>query len=332
LYVSHIRDEAVGGADAISEALNIGKRAGLPVQISHFKASGQGQWGSAQQRLDLVRRAIAQGQQVTIDQYPYDFSSTTLDLLLPKDLAENAELRRATHDAKGRRQVVQAILEQAQSNGWHDFSFAQFGWYGRDHRLDGMNIPEICKFLSKPCPTAEEQAAVVLDLRLRGGGGQMLYHDMNSADVETIFLYPDTMVGTDSRIRTPDEQGHPHPRGYSTFPRILGQYVREKQLISLPEAVRRMTSLAAKTFHLGDRGTIRPGAWADLVVFDPKTIRDADDPAYPDASPTGILDVYVNGVPVFLDGEETLKSPGQALLRAQTAGSPPVGVSGKTQR
>jgi N-acyl-D-amino-acid deacylase len=321
IYVSHIRDEAAGGAKAIQEALNIGRRARLPVHISHFKASGRSQHHKANERLEMVRKAIEEGLQVTIDQYPYNYSSTSLELLFPPDQFADNQLRAIARTSSGRATILQGMLGRMRDNGWADLSYARIAWYTPDHTLDGLRIPDICRHNGKACFSAMEQAETALRLQL-AGGAQMLYYDMDDQDVESIMQYEDTMVGTDSRIRQRDEPGKPHPRGFGTFPRILSQYVREKQLLTLPDAVRRMSGLPAQVFGLGDRGIIEVGRWADIVVFDPQQIHDNANELAPFAPPNGIPYVFVNGVPVLWQSSETTELPGKALRREPLLSAP----------
>jgi N-acyl-D-amino-acid deacylase len=328
LYVSHIRDEAADGLEAVREAIEIGEKAQLPVQISHFKVSGRSQWGTAQQRLELVEQAKQRGLRVTIDVYPYSASSTGLDILLPSwALAGGvSEQRRRLRNLQTRSRIRREMILQLRRNGWSDYSFARIAAYSPEASLNGSTIPQVIALRSANAAGnpdtnaksgAEHQADVILDLIGRGGA-QMIYFDMDEDDVITIMRHPDTMFGSDSAVRSESMDAVPHPRGMGTFPRVLARYVREKQILSLEEAVRRMTSLPAQTFGLSERGQIREGYWADLVVFDPQTIADKATYESPLRPPEGISYVIVNGTVVFEHGSFTNTAPGK-VIRYQPA-------------
>jgi N-acyl-D-aspartate/D-glutamate deacylase len=328
-YVSHIRDEGINGYDAVAEAISVGESAGLPVHISHFKASGRSQWGTAPLRLGLVDDALRRGMRVTIDQYPYTASSTSLDIMLPSwALAEDSSRVAARlRDPQVRARVLADMLAQLRRGGWDDYKFARIVYCPFNLALNGLTIPQAsAKQFAAPVadgrvqhvsaqsgePSVERQAEVILDL-IAHGGAQMIYFDMDEQDVTAIMRHPDTMFGSDSSVRGEDTQAVPHPRGFGTFPRVLASYVRENHTLTLEEAIRRMTSLPAHIFGLGQRGQIAPGFWADLVIFQEQSIGDRatyDNPLIP---PVGISDVIVNGGVVFEDGHLTGAMPGRAI-------------------
>jgi N-acyl-D-amino-acid deacylase len=342
LYVSHLRHEGPEGEEAIREAISIADRAGIHVHISHLKAQGPDQWGAAQQRLGLVHSATGRGLRISVDQYPYTASSTGIVVLLPAWLSEGG-LRAAKvklGDPATRKRVRDEMLGDLRALGWRDYSFAKVAYYGADHSLVGMTIPEISRLANRPqiadrrlsyAPVRfwggrparlstnqselELQAETVIDLYSHGGA-QMVFFNMAEKDVETIMKDPDVMFGSDSSVREENSSALPHPRGLGTFPRVLGLYARQKQLFSIEEAIRRMTSLPAMTFGLKERGQIKEGYWADLVIFNRNRILDAATYEEPLTIPRGIDYVIVNGS-VVLDHRTVTKAvPGMALRRA----------------
>jgi N-acyl-D-amino-acid deacylase len=333
LYVSHIRDEASRGIEAIQEAISIGEKAGAHVHISHFKAQGPKEWGSAQARLDLIKAAKDRGVDVSLDQYPYRASSTGLAVLLPAWLSEGefASAKHKLEDPAIRKRIRSEMLVQLKANGWEDYAFARIAYYKFDPSLVGLTIAEVTqkreveshsshasvipsKFAAEigRGTESERQAETVIEL-FSHGGAQMVFFDMSEDDVETILKDPEVMFGSDSSVREESPAVLPHPRGMGTFPRILGIYVREKNLFPVEEAIRRMTSLPAVTFGLSERGLVRVNNWADLVIFDRNKIVDTATFEKPLSQPEGISYVIVNGS-IVMDQENLTKSlPGMAL-------------------
>jgi N-acyl-D-amino-acid deacylase len=343
LYASHIRDEGPNGVAAIKEAISIAERTGIHVHISHFKAQGPNQWGSAQLRLDLVKSAEQKGLVVSLDQYPYTASSTSISILVPSWLSEggSSAAKQKLNDPATRRRVRDEMLNQLRVSGWKDYSFARVSYCGFDRSLAGLTIPEISrtregspsakgqtKFIhTKLDPQSavkpgdneselERQADTVINL-FSHGDAQMVFFNMNEDDVETIMKDPEVMFGSDSGVREEAALALPHPRGLGTFPRILGVYAREKHLFSIEEAVRRMTSLPAETFGLKDRGQIREGSWADLVIFDRDRVIDTSTYDHPLSIPEGIYYVIVNGSLVLDEGRITKPLPGMTIRHNQ---------------
>lgn len=290
LYVSHIRDEGRGGLAAIREALEIGRRAGAPTHISHFKSSGRAEWRSMSKRLELLDAARAAGQVVTIDVYPYDRSSTTTDVLLPGWAVKDgrAELRQAGRNPQLRQRLHADILANLQAEGWPDLTHVRLA-AGRPEWI-GRTLAE--------APTAaldlNRQVENLIDVSLLGGA-QAIYADMNEADVAQALRYPFCVFGSDSAVRDADLLYKPHPRGCGTFPRIFNHYVREQSALTLSQAVSKASGQAAEIFNLKDRGHLKPGAWADIVIFDLEKIRDMANYEQPFAAPSGIDYVIING-------------------------------------
>jgi N-acyl-D-amino-acid deacylase len=284
LYATHMRNEADHLLDAVAEAIRIGEEAGVRVQISHHKASGRANWGRVRESLAMIDDARARGVDVALDQYPYTAGSTSLYAVV-----QNGSLDAG---AGGLGELAPEHVLVASANDHPD-------WEGR-------HLGEIAELLGVT-PRAAADAVIAGT----NGSAIVVLESMSEDDVRTVLRHPRTMIGSDG-IPSP---GKPHPRLWGTFPRVLGRYARDEGVLSLAEAVRRMTSLPCATFGLTDRGVIRDGAYADLVLFDPATIADVgtyDDPARP---PTGIRAVLVNGEVVVRDGEHTGARPGRALRR-----------------
>ena len=320
IYASHIRNEGNRVADAINEAIDVGKRAAIPVQISHFKVGGPANWGRSKETLSMVEQARREGFDVTIDQYPYTASSTYLGSLLPDWALEGggAAARQRLTDAAQRAQIAKEILDSARETKRPDFSYAVVTSHAADASLNGKNISEINKRQGRP-GTMEQEVETILDLMF-AGGAQMVFHGMSEDDVRTIMKYPFSMVAADGDVQ--DGKGMPHPRSYGTHARVLGKYVREEKLITLEEAVRRMTSLAAQKFQLRDRGLLREGFAADIVIFNEKVVIDRATFDNPHQFSAGFHYVLVNGQVVIDNGTHngtksgmTLKGPGYLALK-----------------
>ena len=291
IYASHIRNEENGVADAINEAINIGKAANIPVEISHFKVSGPANWGRSTETLKLVEKARGEGYDVTIDQYPYTASSTNLGIRLPDwALAGGSDsLKKRIEDPLLHKQIIKEMLELQKKYKYKDFSYAVVAMHAADTSLNGKNISEINKLKGRK---PKEEAETILDMMV-AGGAQMVYHSMNEDDVRYFIKYPFNMIGADGGVS--NGKGFPHPRTYGTNARVLGKYVREEKLITLEEAIRRMTSLAAQKFQLKDRGLLKEGYAADIVVFDENEVNDKATFEKPHQFSAGIKYVLVNG-------------------------------------
>lgn len=258
LYATHMRNEAGRLLDSINETLRIGEEAGVAVQISHHKAMGRKNWGKVVESLALVDQARQRGLDVTSDAYPYIAGSTTLAALASGgslDLVSPADVLIASTPNR--------------------------------HEYEGKTLDEICRLLEKPL----EQA--VKDILAEEGEGVVaVIFGMEEADVRRVLAHPTTMIGSDG---IPSVEGKPHPRLYGTFARVLGTYARDERLLSLEDAVHRMTGLPSQKFRLTDRGVIREGAYADLVIFDSHTVADVGTYQEPRRYPPGIDYVVVNG-------------------------------------
>ena len=316
VYASHIRNEGQEVAKAIEEAIQISREAHIPVEISHFKVASKPIWGFSKQTIGLVEAARREGLDVTVDQYPYTASSTSLQSIIPSwALADSDSMVLARfRDPATRTKIRREMLESLKKNDRKDYEYAVVAYCPADTTFNGMSISKINKQLGRKS-NAETEADLVMELIEKSGMKriQMVYHTMSEEDVETILRYPNTMIASDAGVSR-FNSGMPHPRAYGTNSRVLGRYVREKQIISLEDAIRRMTSLPAQRFRLADRGLLKEGYAADVVVFDEKTVGDAATYEAPHAYATGFSFVLVNGVMVIENGKHTQKRPGQILL------------------
>jgi len=313
LYATHMRNEGDKVADAIRESISIGEQAGLPVEISHFKISNKKLWGQSPMTLGLVRDARSRGLVVTVDQYAYTASSTSLESRLPAWLRAGGleEAKKRLADKATRERAIDDTKEALKRSGFKDYSFAVVASYDPDKSFNGKSIAEITKEVKKKSDVTS-QIEQMLEMYEAGGAG-MIYHGMGEEDVRRIMQEPFTMIASDSGVREVDESV-PHPRGYGNNARVLGRYVRELKLISLEDAIRKMTSLPAQTFGFRDRGLIREGFAADLVIFDENTIIDQATFDKPHQFPLGISYVLVNGQVILANNQMTEARPGVALL------------------
>jgi N-acyl-D-amino-acid deacylase len=313
VYATHMRNEGLKVTDAINEALTIGKQANIPVEISHFKVSGRASWGRSTETLDMVLKARLEGYDVTIDQYPYTASSTNLAVTVPDwALDGGLDSLRVRMKDKNTREKIISDMEYAGKEGRNkNYSYAVVANYPSDTTLNGKSISEINKEKGRK-PKFKDEAQTILDM-LDKGNAQMVYHSMNEDDVKYIMKYPFNMPAADGGVS--NGKGIPHPRTYGTNARVLGRYVRELKVISLEEAVRRMTSLPAQKFNLSDRGLLREGMAADILLFDENKVGDAATFEKPHQFSVGIPYVIVNGQVVIDEGKHTSIKSGQSLRK-----------------
>jgi N-acyl-D-amino-acid deacylase len=318
IYASHMRNEGDSVIQAINEALRVGKEAGTPVEISHFKISGQQNWGRSNQTLPLIINARNEGLDVTIDQYPYTASSTSLSTLLPDEIladgqdSMNARLR----DPATRNYVRDAMLKNLKRRKLKHFSFAMIASYKADSTLNGKSIEE-ANLIKGNKHSRKDEAETIVQMMEQGGAG-MVFHGMSEDDVKNIMKYPFNMFASDASIRI-FNQGAPHPRGYGTNARVLAKYVRDEKVISLEEAIRRMTSLPAQKFQLKERGLLQEGYAADIVVFDENKVQDLSTFDKPHQYSTGFKYVLVNGALTVENGVHNGSRRGAILKGAGVA-------------
>ena len=312
VYASHIRNEENGVKDAINEAINIGRNANIPVQISHFKVSGPANWGRSKETLPLIDAARKEGYDVTIDQYPYSASSTNLGIRLPDWALAGGQdsLKKRINDEQLHKQIIKEMLAMQSKYKYKSYSYAYVASHNADTTFNGKNISEINKLKGRKAKMKYE-AETILDILL-AGGAQMVYHSMNEDDVRYFIKYPFNMIGADAGVPVPG-RGMPHPRAYGTNARVLGKYVRDEKLVSLEEMIRRMTSLAAQKFQLKDRGLLKEGMAADIVIFDPNEVTDKATFEQPHQYSAGFHFVLVNGQLVIENGKHTGTKSGATL-------------------
>jgi dihydroorotase/N-acyl-D-amino-acid deacylase len=317
-HISHMRDEAALVLESVRETIRIGEEGGLPTQITHHKIIGKPNWGKTAETLKLVEDARARGVDVTIDQYPYTASSTGLAALFPQwALAGGREalaerLAAGETRAKIKAEIVRRILEDRGAGDPSNIVMASCAF---DSSLNGKSLAEITRARGRK-PAPEEAAETAIDLQTRGSCS-CVFHAIGEEDVRRVLASPWTMVASDGEIPA-FGRAHPHPRSYGTFARVLGRYVREQRAVALEEAVRKMTSLPAARMGLRDRGLLREGMKADLVLFDPAAIGDRATFENPHQYAVGVHSVWVNGIRALADGKMTGQLGGRVLLGPAT--------------
>ena len=313
-YFSHIRGEAARLLDAIAEAIRIGRESGAAVEIGHFKAAGQPNWPKAAEGLALIDRAYAEGLDITTDMYPYLAGSSSLVSMLPEwaqDGGKEATLKRLA-DAETRKRMA-ADMDKVgffRGTAWDKVLIAGSP---QNRAYEGHTVAELAAAEAQPPHEWIFDALLETELQMT-----MISEYACEENLVLQLQHPRMMIGTDADGRAPQgilSQGLPHPRNYGTFPRILGRYVREQGILSLEEAIHRMCGLPAAKLRWQDRGLIKRGYAADLVILDPDTVIDRATYQAPHQYPLGIEHVLVNGQLVIRNGEHTGARPGQILGR-----------------
>jgi N-acyl-D-amino-acid deacylase len=313
IYASHMRSEGRDIFAALNELFRVAREAGLRAEVSHIKLSGKSAWGQADQVLQAIERARAEGLDITQDQYVYTASSTGLGQLIPD---EYREAGRAAQGSAGEKATVVAAMKAAlKAREQDDFSYAVIADYQHDRSFNGLNLVQAAK-KARGSASLDDQIELILEIE-RHGGASGIFHGIGEEDLRKFLHHPNTMVASDSGVRRYQE-GVPHPRGYGNNARVLARYVRELKLLPLEDAIRRMTSLPAATFRLKDRGSLREGNWADVVVFDPVTVQDRAQFDEPHHYATGFAWVLVNGIVVVRNDQHTGARPGQVLRHEAT--------------
>ena len=318
IYTSHLREEGLGLFEGVQEAIDISEGADIPVVLTHHKAIGLPMWGSSDKTLKMVADARAAGLDVMVDQYPYTASYTSISVLIPPwsmvggrydkfaERVRDLELRDSI-----KRGIVYNIMNDRGGGDLKRIQLAKFNW---KPELEGKTLYDWA-VLEGMEPNAESGAELVIQAQLHRGASA-IYHAISPEDVENIMKGPNTIIASDGRI-TKFENGFPHPRVYGTFPRVIGHYARDKGVLSMEEAIKKMTSMPAKRLGLTDRGIIEDGLRADLVIFDPEKIIDKATFEKPHQYPEGIDYVIINGKVVLEKGKffdiksgEILRGPG----------------------
>ena len=313
IYISHMRDEALGLLDSVRETIRIGAEAGIPVQITHHKALGRGAWGRSADSLALVDAARARGIDVTIDQYPYTASQTSITAVVPQwaQAGGTQALIARLRDPETRRRIREEIVHRIEHDrGGGDPANVVIGLCAWDRSLEGKSLADVLAGRGVEA-TLAHAADLVMEI-VENGGARAIYHAMDEGDVERIMRHPATAVGSDGGVSV-FGAGVPHPREYGTFARVLGRYVRERGVLTLEEAVRKMSGATAARLGLQDRGLLREGFFADVAVFDPGRIIDRATFEDPHRYADGVEYVLVNGILVVDGGAHTGARPGRVL-------------------
>ena len=314
-YTSHLREEGLGLIDGVQEAIRIGRDAKIPIVLTHHKVVGKPMWGASERTLFLVDSAREAGIDVQIDQYPYTASFTSISILIPawaqadgpRAFAERVKdpvLRDSIHAG--------IVFNLINDRGGADLKRVQFSGVSWNKALEGKSLYDWAMMKDME-PSMETGADLVIEAQVNGGA-RVIFFAMDQGDVDRIMLHPQTMIASDGRL-TQQGFGMPHPRNYGTFPRVLGHYVRERKLMPLETAIRKMTGLPADRLGVKDRGYIAEGMFADLLIFVPETIMDQATFEEPHQYSTGIQYVFVNGVAAVDDGQYMDTRSGKVLRR-----------------
>ena len=313
IYISHMREEAAQLIDSVNETIRIGEESGIPVQMTHHKVIGVENWGSSVESLRLVDQARERGIDITIDQYPYTASQTGINALIPQWAQEGGRVRMLERiespetRAAIKNEVVLKILYDRGGGDPRNIFISRNTW---DPSMAGKNLAELTVEAGMN-PTPENAAEVVFEI-LKGGGATAVYHAINTDDVDRIMQHPVTAIGSAGPVGIFGE-GTPHPRQYGTFARVLGHYVRERGVLTLEEAVRKMSSQTARRLGIHNRGLLTEGYYADIAIFDSDEIIDKATFEEPHQYAIGIKFVLVNGQVVVEQGRHTGRRPGKII-------------------
>ena len=319
MYVSHMRDEGLDIQDSLNELFRIAREAHLRAHVSHIKLSGKPAWGRARMVIEAIESARADGLDITQDQYAYTASSTGISQLIPETAREGGKekFRERIKDPAQKGQIVREMEAKLKRGRRESYEYATIADYDKDTSLNGKNVVEAAK-LKRGSDSLDDQIELILEMHANGGATGVFF-GIDEGDLRLFMQHPNTMFASDSGVRK-FQEGVPHPRGYGNNARILAHYVRELKLLRLEEAIRRMTSLPATTFGIHDRGQIREGNWADLVVFNPATVQDNATFSDPHHYATGFAAVIVNGAIVVKDDAHTGVRPGMIVRRQAAEG------------
>jgi N-acyl-D-amino-acid deacylase len=314
IYISHMRNEAAGVVDSVTETIAIGEQGRLPAQVTHHKIIGPANWGKSVETLRLIDEARSRGVDVTIDQYPYTASSTSIQAaLIPAWAQEGSReqimgrLKDPATRARIKDESAGIIRRERGGGDPRNVVIASCGW---DASLAGKNLADVARLRGLE-PTIENAAEAALWI-VEKGGCSGIFHAISEDDLVGILKHPATMIGSDGEVSVFGKD-RPHPRGYGTFARVLGVYVREKRVLTLEEAVRKMTSFPAQRIGLSDRGLIRAGMKADIAIFDPARVRDTATFAQPHQYAEGFSQVIINGQVAYENGQMSAARPGRVL-------------------
>ncbi len=316
VYVSHMRSESGGIMKALEELFRIAREAGVRAEVSHIKLAGKSAWGQTDKVLAAIEAARAEGLDITQDQYMYPASSTGLSSRVPEWAREGGDQkyreRLVLPELKAK--MVAEIKESIAKSGHEDLGYVVIAEYRKNRKLNGLTLAQAAQ-QERGNTSLDAQIDLLLEITANGGASGV-FHSMSEDDLRKYLVHPNTMIASDSGVRAFGE-GVPHPRGYGNSARALSEYVREQKILRLEDAVRRMTSLPATTFRLKDRGQVREGMWADVVVFDPAKVRDNATFTEPHQYATGFKLVLVNGEAVVKDDAHTQARPGKMVKRGE---------------
>ncbi|BCW99667.1 MAG: aminoacylase [Armatimonadota bacterium] len=321
LYATHMRSESDNLLDSVREAIAVGEQSGAPVQISHLKACGRSNHGKAVRALEMIHEARERGLDITADQYPYTATCTGLDTLIPSWAHSGGPtaMHERLADTSVRARIRDEISQSLEGGYWRDSGGLESIVISsvteeRNRWAEGLTAAEVASRIGG------DPVDALLDLLVdEDFGVGMVHFSLSETDVEAVMRTSWTLFGSDATARAcsgPMGRGKPHPRAFGTFPRVLAHYVRERRILSLEEAIRKMTSLATERLGIRDRGRVAPGMKADIVVFHPQNVRDTATFADPQRLPEGILHVLVNGRFALRDGKITGETPGRVLRGA----------------
>lgn len=320
MHISHMRDEAADIVQSVEETIRIGEEGGIPTQVSHHKIIGAGNWGASAKTVEMVEKARARGVDVTIDQYPYTASQTGSAALFPQwALAGGRKALLERLDAPQSRAQIKAVIAEKIKNdrGGGDPKNVVYVSCGFDKSLAGKSLADVARSRGME-PTFENAAEVAMDIQAKGGCS-CIYHAISEPDIARIMRSPYTMIASDGEITIPGSEEIPHPRGNGTFARVLGRYVRDRNVLTLENAIWKMSGFPATRLKLKDRGFLVEGMKADIAIFDPAEVGDKADFGNPYQFAEGFRHVLVNGQPVVLDGKMTGERSGR-VLRHSSAG------------
>jgi dihydroorotase/N-acyl-D-amino-acid deacylase len=320
IHQSHMRDEAARVLDSVRDTIAIGERGGLPTQVTHHKIIGKVNWGKSVDTLRLIDEARARGVDATIDQYPYTASSTSITGGLVPQWAQaggREKMLKGLRDETTRGKVLAAVATAIETDrGGGDPANVVLAACAWDPSLAGKSLAQVLRDRGRPV-TIPRAAELVVEI-VEKGNCSAVYHAISEDDLVRIMKHPATMIASDAAPGVPIfGRNVPHPRAYGTFARVLGVYVREKKVLTLEEAVRKMSSFPARRIGLADRGVLRAGMKADVVVFNPATIVDRATFEKPHQYAEGVSAVVVNGQLALADGKTTGARAGRVLKKGQ---------------
>ena len=311
IYASHMRSESKEIDSSLDELFRIAREAKIRAEISHIKLSGGAvNWGRTKMVLDAIERARAESLDITQDLYVYTASSTGLAQLIPESAREGDKFIERLADAEEKQRIVDQMKKTLRESKRADYGFVMLADYKHDRSINGLRIPVAAQKFSGT-NSLDAQIDLILSIQSHGGANAV-FHGISEEDMRAFLQHPNTMIASDSGVRRWNE-GVPHPRGYANNARLLNEYVHKLHLLRLEDAIRRMTSLPATTFRIRDRGLLREGYWADLVIFDLAKVQDHATFEDPHHYATGFAAVLVNGIPVVSNDTHTTARPGKAL-------------------